>query len=136
MSTITDPYQSAKQEQSRKTSAWFNPRDRNLGMLAFILNRVTALGLVFYLAIHLIVLSLLAIGASTWDTFIAIVSSPFFLAMDIVLLAGVLIHGLNGIRLTLIGLGFFANRQRELFVILMIIALILLVMASIGILTI
>lgn len=133
MSTKSDPHQSSWREPDRNISMWFDPRNRNLGMLAFILNRITALGLVFYLGLHLVVLSLLAIGETTWDAFIAIVSSPLFLVMDIVLLAGVLIHGLNGVRLTLVGLGFAANRQRGIFVILMTIALIILIVAGIGI---
>lgn len=135
MSTKTDPVQSTLPAQSSNIFAWFDPRHRSLGMLAFILNRITAIGLVFYLALHLVVLSLLAFGESTWDAFLAIVRSPIILVMDVVLIAGVLIHGLNGVRLMLVGLGFFANRQKGFFVILMIIALLALVVAGIGVFT-
>ena len=40
-------------------SGWFDPRGRALGGFAFSANRVTGLGLVFYLYLHLAVLSML-----------------------------------------------------------------------------
>ena len=105
-------------------------------MVAFVLNRITALGLVLYLAIHLVVLSLLAFGESAWDTFVAIARSPAVLMLDIVLIAGILIHGLNGLRLSLVGLGVGDHYQKTMFVVLMLVALVILVVASIGIFTI
>ena len=39
--------------------AWFDVRKRGLGHFAFSLNRITGLGLVFYLYLHLAVLSML-----------------------------------------------------------------------------
>jgi succinate dehydrogenase/fumarate reductase cytochrome b subunit len=48
--------------------------------------------------------------------------SPPFLALDVLLLVGMLIHGLNGIRVGLIGLGLVASRQRAMFIALMTIA--------------
>jgi succinate dehydrogenase / fumarate reductase cytochrome b subunit len=39
---------------------WFNPIGRETGGWAFILNRITALGLTFYLYLHLVVLGQLA----------------------------------------------------------------------------
>ena len=45
-------------------SGWFDPRGRALGGFAFAVNRVTGLGLVFYLYLHLGVLSMLLRGES------------------------------------------------------------------------
>jgi len=101
---------------------WFDPRGRRLGGLAFILNRLTGIGLVVYLYLHLVILSMLVQGPNAWDTFVDIALSPPFLALDVVLLAGMLIHGLNGIRVGLVGLGLVASRQRALFVASMVIA--------------
>ena len=42
---------------------WFDPRNRQIGTWAFILNRITALGLTLYLLMHLVALSQLAQGA-------------------------------------------------------------------------
>lgn len=135
METETDQYPSSLSTKQNIVLEWFDPRNRGLGMIAFILNRITAIGLVVYLAIHLVVLSLLAFGENSWDAFITIARSPLLLVLDIILIAGVLIHGLNGVRLTLIGMGIAVNQQKLLFVILMVITVGILILAGIGIFT-
>lgn len=112
---------------------WFDFRSWRVGMIAYILNRITALGLVLYLYIHLVVLSMLAAGPGSWDPFVKIVRSPFFLMLDVILLAGLLIHGLNGIRVALTGFGYGVRAQKPLFVALMIFAAIALVVGAIKI---
>jgi succinate dehydrogenase / fumarate reductase cytochrome b subunit len=104
-------------------------------MWAYVLNRLTALGLVLYLFIHLVVLAQLTRGAAAWDSFLATIRSPFYLMLDVVLLAGLLIHGLNGIRVTLNGLGIAVPSQKAWFVGLMVVALIAGVAGAIGIFT-
>lgn len=94
--------------------AWLVPVGRGPGMWAFVLNRVTGISLVLYLYLHLAVLGLLAAGPGSWDAFIAIARSPLVLALDVLLIAAVLVHGLNGIRLTLLGRGLLVGAQRQL----------------------
>lgn len=106
----------------RGVLGWFDPRGRRIGGLAFILNRLSGIGLALYLYLHLVILSMLVQGASAWDRFVDLATSPPFLTLDAVLLAGMLIHGLNGIRVSLVGLGLVASRQKALFVALMVIA--------------
>jgi succinate dehydrogenase / fumarate reductase cytochrome b subunit len=108
--------------QRRGVVGWFDPRGRRLGGLAFIVNRLSGLGLVLYLYMHLMILSLLVQGPSAWDTFVDIALSPPVLVFDVVLLVGMLIHGLNGIRVGLVGLGLVASRQKALFIAGMVIA--------------
>lgn len=98
---------------------WFDTRNRHLGGWAFLLNRLSGLGLVLYLYLHLVILSQLAAGPSAWDGFVALASSPAVLAFDVVLLAGLLVHALNGVRVTLVGLGLVADRQKALWIALM-----------------
>lgn len=105
--------QPARQKQSLKS--WFDVRKRNVGFWAFALNRLTGLALVLYLGLHLVILSLLLQGESGWDQFVALARSPWFLALDVVLLFGILYHALNGIRVTLVGLGIGADNQRAIF---------------------
>lgn len=114
---------------------WFDFRSWRLGMLAYILNRVTALGLVLYLYLHLAVLSLLVGGPASWDPFVQIVRSPFFLMLDVILLAGLLIHGLNGLRVALTGFGWGVRAQKPLFVALMLFAAIVLLIGALKIFT-
>jgi succinate dehydrogenase hydrophobic anchor subunit len=59
--------------------------------------------------------------------------SPFVLALDVFLLASILIHGLNGLRLTLTGLGIGVRAQRGLFVALMLVAALVLGAATLKI---
>ena len=99
----------------RRAAAWVDLHGRREGWLAFILMRVTGIGLVFYLFLHLTVLSTLARGRQAWDAFIALARSPLFVAFDAVLIFGMLYHGLNGLRVILLGLGVGSRRQAVLF---------------------
>ncbi len=120
--TVDRPGQVTSPARRRGFVGWFDPRGRRLGGYAFILNRLTGLGLVLYLYLHLGILSLLVQGPNAWDTFVDIALSPPFLLLDVVLLTGMLIHGLNGIRVGLVGLGLVASRQKALFIAAMVIA--------------
>jgi succinate dehydrogenase / fumarate reductase cytochrome b subunit len=88
---------------------------RSAGLWAFVLHRLSGLGLVFYLYLHLAVLDQLRAGPERWDAFVTLARSPLFLALDTILLGGVLIHGLNGLRLILLGLGRGLRWQEPLF---------------------
>ncbi len=85
--------------------AWIPGLSQGLGMWAFALNRLTALGLVLYLFLHLWTLRLLTRGAAAWDAFIQKAKTPPFLVLDGLLLLAVLFHGLNGLRLALVASG-------------------------------
>ncbi|MCC6189333.1 MAG: succinate dehydrogenase, cytochrome b556 subunit [Anaerolineales bacterium] len=127
--------QAEKSTRPRQVWQWADVRRRKLGMWAYTLNRVSGLGLVLYLFIHLAVLRLLAGGPAAWDNFLALVRSPLFLVLDVVLLAGLLIHGLNGIRLTITGLGIGVPAHKTWFLALMAAALILSAAGAIAIFT-
>lgn len=102
-------------------------------MWAYALNRITGIGLVVYLYLHLAVLGLLAGGPQAWDSFIELARSPLFLALDVLLIAGLLIHGLNGLRVILTGFGVALRAQKALFVGLMLVAAVALVASGIKI---
>jgi succinate dehydrogenase / fumarate reductase cytochrome b subunit len=119
--------------KTKQAARWFDVRRRRAGMWAYTLNRVTGIGLVAYLYLHLGVLSLLIRGQSAWDSFVAVARSPFVLTLDVILLAGILIHGLNGLRLAITGFGFSVVTQKALFTIVMITGAIILLIAAIKI---
>lgn len=116
--------------RTRQAARWFDIRRRKAGMWAYALNRITGIGLVVYLYLHLGILSMLMRGQSAWDAFVALARSPFYLTLDVILLAGILIHGLNGLRLAFTGLGFSVGAQKAFFIILMIIGAIILLIAA------
>ncbi len=114
----------------RALQAWFNPIRRSAGFLAFVLMRLTGIGLVVYLIMHLIVLSTLVQGEAAWDSFVALAKQPAFLLLDVVLIAGILIHMLNGLRVSMIGLGFGTDSHKGIFWTLMVVAFLLLAYAA------
>jgi succinate dehydrogenase cytochrome b subunit len=89
----------------RKPLEWFNLKGKRVGFWAYVVMRLSAVGLVLYLFLHLVILSQLAMGPTQWDSFVATAKSPAFLLLDVILIIGILAHGLNGIRLSLIGFG-------------------------------
>lgn len=117
----------------RGVAGWFDPRHRRLGGWAFALNRLSGLGILLYLYLHLVILSQLARGPEAWDAFVSVASHPVVLAFDVVLLAGLLLHGLNGVRLTLVGFGLVVSRQKALFLALMVIAAIVVLSGAVRI---
>ncbi|MGZ4184389.1 MAG: hypothetical protein ACXVUE_15620 [Solirubrobacteraceae bacterium] len=96
-------------------SGWLTPRGRGHGGLALALHRITGLVIVLYLYLHLGVLSMLLIGRSSWSSFLSVVTAKSFLALEAVLIVAVLFHGLNGIRVALVGSGIAVRRERLLF---------------------
>jgi succinate dehydrogenase / fumarate reductase cytochrome b subunit len=95
-------------------TAWVDPRGRALGSFAFTVNRITALGLVFYLYLHLGVLSMLLRGEEAWNDFVRLATTTVFLLLDVLLIFGILYHGLNGLRVALVGTGIAPDRQKAL----------------------
>jgi succinate dehydrogenase / fumarate reductase, cytochrome b subunit len=89
---------------------------------------------VFYLYLHLAVLSTLLRGPSAWDGFLRIATTTAFLGLDVLLVFGLLYHGLNGVRLALVGTGIVPSRERALFWAGAVIGTVLLVAAALHIL--
>lgn len=99
----------------RTYSRWLELRPRGAGMLAFMLHRVSGIGLVVYLYLHLALLAQLREGPAAWNGFVQTMRSPWVSILDAILLFGILVHGLNGLRLTLVGFGMLVRYQKPLF---------------------
>lgn len=94
------------------------------GMLAWALFRLTGLALVFYLAMHILVISNLH-DAGKFDSTMAFLGSWQFRFLEIGLFAVVLYHALNGIRILIIDFFHGSLFQSKLFWILMAVGLVL-----------
>ena len=101
---------------------------------AFLANRVSALILVGYLYLHLVVLSLLLRGSDSWDSFLAIAGTRAFVAVDLVLFAAVVWHAANGVRLALVGTGIAVRRQRALLVGVVVVTVLVIGVAAVALL--
>jgi len=101
---------------------WFDPRHRQIGTWAFILNRVTAIGLTVYLFLHLAVLSKLTQGEAGYQSFLLLAKTPLVKFGELLVIAAGLIHGLNGLRIALTSFGVGVQRQKMIFIVLLILA--------------
>jgi succinate dehydrogenase / fumarate reductase cytochrome b subunit len=101
-------------KNSRGILDWFDPRGRRVSGWGFILNRLTAIGLTFYLYLHLIMLGKLAQGPEAYDSFIAFAKQPLILFGEMLVIIGGLYHGLNGVRIALNSFGVGVRAQKQL----------------------
>lgn len=103
------------QPSAGKFWTWFNPLGRQTGGWAFILNRITALGLTLYLFLHLIILGQLAQGPEAYGNFLKLTENPIIKLGELAVVAAAILHGLNGIRIILTSFGVGVTRQKQLF---------------------
>jgi succinate dehydrogenase / fumarate reductase cytochrome b subunit len=85
------------------------------GMMAFTLQRVTGLLLLVYLFLHVRTVHKLSEGPEAFNEAMRFFQNPFFKLLEIGLLGTVILHALNGVRITLLDLGVSMDRQRQLF---------------------
>ena len=102
---------------------WFEFHGRQVGTWAFMLNRLTALALTFYLFMHLIVLNKLTQGAQAYDDFVAFAQLPLIKIGEILLISAVALHGLNGLRLVFLAFGVGLRQQRWLFFVIVVLTI-------------
>jgi succinate dehydrogenase / fumarate reductase, cytochrome b subunit len=85
------------------------------GMTAHVIQRITGLLLLLYLFLHVRTVYALRAGPAAFDRAVGEFSGPFFKLLEIALLGAVILHALNGVRITLLDLGIAHHRQRRLF---------------------
>ena len=102
---------------------------RGLGMWAFWLHRLTGLLIAFYLLLHILVISTVVAGAGSFDAAMSTLKAPIFVLLEMGLIATILIHGLNGLRIVLFDFGIGVKQQKAIFVVLMAIAVVPFVIA-------
>ena len=86
-----------------------------LGFWAFLLMRISAVAITFYLILHIVVLSYLLKGQAAFDELMKTVQSPLFKFFELALLGGVLFHAFNGVRILWIDFASAAQYQKALF---------------------
>ena len=86
-----------------------------VGMTAWVIQRVTGLALLAYLFLHVETIHHLSQGQAEFDRQLLFFGTPFFKMLEIGLLLTVVLHALNGIRLTMLDLGYAHLRQKKVF---------------------
>ncbi|MBM2831658.1 MAG: succinate dehydrogenase rane subunit [Dehalococcoidia bacterium] len=85
------------------------------GLLAWILQRVTAVLLFFALGIHLWVIHFVEPGkAITFESVVSRMQNPLLMSVDLTLLAAAMFHGLNGVRIIALDFGIGSRGLRAL----------------------
>lgn len=103
----------------------------SVGQVAWILHRLSGLALMFYLGLHIWVISNLNGGPAAFDKVMGLLNSPVFKVLEIGLWGVILYHILNGIRLLLIDFAGGAKYHKQLFWVVFLIVLILTVLGAI-----
>jgi succinate dehydrogenase / fumarate reductase, cytochrome b subunit len=84
--------------------AWFAWYRGQSGQWAQLLHRLTGLGVVFFLSLHILDTSLVAFGPGAYDTVTAIYHNFVVRLLEVVLVGLVIYHALNGLRVTVVDL--------------------------------
>src|SRR5580765_2714461 len=87
---------------------------RYVGNVAFWIQRLTGVALVGYLILHVHTIHDLQ-DPKKFSSALEMFGKPLFKIAEIGLLGTVILHALNGIRLTLVDMGVGLNRQRQMF---------------------
>lgn len=69
------------------------------GMWTWILHRVTGLGVLLFLVIHVVETATVIYSPATYDNFLVLYKNPLFRVAELLVVFGVLYHAVNGLRI-------------------------------------
>ena len=76
----------------------------------YALHRLTGIGLILYLLLHILETGQRMAGEATWSALMALFGTPLYKVLEYALFAAFVFHALNGVRLLFTELGFFLGR--------------------------
>ena len=88
------------------------PASLRPGMWGWVLHRVTGVFMILYLLLHIWVIGRATDGPQSFDAAMSTLAGPFWRVLEVGLLACVLYHGVNGIRIILFDLGYGIRAHR------------------------
>jgi succinate dehydrogenase / fumarate reductase, cytochrome b subunit len=88
---------------------------RSTGFISFVLRRFTGVALVLYLFLHMWVIGSISSGPEVFDARLNVVQSVGFKFAEIALLAAVVYHALDGIRLLIVHYLHVTEYRKSLF---------------------
>ena len=122
--TAERPAAQAKQPSVVEDSGRFQRYRIRTGMFAWMMHRLTGVGLVVYLIIHVWGLKSLT-DPTAFNALIAKYHAPIYKVGEFGLLVAVVYHAMNGLRIVLIDFLGWSPKQKKLFVVLGAVALVL-----------
>lgn len=72
-----------------------------IGQWAWAVNRAAGLGVLLFLALHIVDIFIAGFGPALFDDLLFLYKGPYVRILDVLLVFGLLYHGINGLRLTL-----------------------------------
>lgn len=72
-----------------------------IGQWAWAVNRAAGLGILLFLALHIVDIFIVGFGPALFDDLLFLYKGPIVRLLDVFLMFGLLYHGINGLRLTL-----------------------------------
>lgn len=100
---------------------------KHSGSWAWILHRITGLGLTAYILVHIIALTGLLKGEAAFNAEMKLFTSPLFLVGEWFLGVLVMFHAVNGIRIVLVDLGNGAKYHKQILAFVYIISFVMVV---------
>ena len=93
-----------KPKPVRSHIRWLFQQPITLEKLALAAQRVSGVGMLAYLMMHVFVTGTVTSGANAWESIISMFSNPFADIGDLLLVVGATFHAVNGIRVLLLEL--------------------------------
>ena len=87
---------------------------KTTGFISFVLRRFTGVVLVLYLMVHIWVIGAATQGAAAFDQRMETLSSPITHIMEIFLLAAVIYHAFDGLRLLIVNQFKVTDRRKSM----------------------
>lgn len=106
---------------------------KTTGFISFVLRRVSGVALVLYLFMHMYVIGSVNQGPEAFNARLNIVQTPVFKVLEVALLAAVVYHGFDGIRLLIIHQFKVTNYRKSMFYAVFVISAILVVAGGLPI---
>lgn len=72
------------------------------GMWSWLLHRVTGVAILLFLLVHIVDITILGFGPTVYNNALTVFSYPFVRVVSLGLIAAVLYHSFNGLRITLV----------------------------------
>jgi succinate dehydrogenase / fumarate reductase cytochrome b subunit len=107
---------------------------RSTGFIGFFLRRLTGIALVIYLLMHMWVIGGINSGAATFNDRMEFLGKPLFRLAEIALLAAVVYHAIDGIRLLIVNYFDVTEYRKSLFYAAMVVSVILVIVGGLPIL--
>ncbi len=72
------------------------------GMWSWLLHRVTGVAILLFLLVHIVDITILGFGPTVYNNALQVFATPFVRLVSLALIASVLYHSFNGVRIMLI----------------------------------